>query len=182
MLKPILIAVIVSAVILTECVLAYCLIPSTADLETWAKTKGDDHKTAKDHGEAGGHGDAHAKTEGTSGHGHSAADAEVVTEVDLGKFTVIVHRPGDNVTLKVNFHLVGTVPEEEHHEFEELVAKCQHRLRDQIIFEIRNSEVKNLTDPSLALLKRRILAKSNELLGKPLLHTIVFSDFAFIEQ
>jgi flagellar FliL protein len=32
------------------------------------------------------------------------------------------------------------------------------------------------------LLKRRILAKSNDLLGKPLLHSIVFSDFSFVEQ
>jgi hypothetical protein len=84
--------------------------------------------------------------------------------------------------MRINFHLIGTVPEKEHKEFEELFTKCEHRLRDQIIFEVRKSEVADLSDPGLALLKRKILAKSNELLGKPMLHTVVFSDFAFIEQ
>ena len=86
------------------------------------------------------------------------------------------------MTLRVNFHLIGTVPEEEHDEFEDLLEKNQHRLRDQAIFEIRNCQIEDLTDPGLALLKRRILAKSNDLLGKPLLHSVVFSDFSFIEQ
>ena len=87
-----------------------------------------------------------------------------------------------NVTLRVNFHLIGTVLTDEQHEFEELLSKNQHRLRDQAIFEIRNCQIDDLTDPGLALLKRRILAKSNDLLGKPLLHSVVFSDFSFVEQ
>jgi flagellar FliL protein len=49
-------------------------------------------------------------------------------------------------------------------------------------FEIRNSRVEDLTDPGLALLKRKILAKSNELLGKLLLKAVLFSDFSYIEQ
>ena len=94
----------------------------------------------------------------------------------------MVHHPASNVTLRVNFHLIGTVLAEEQHEFEELLSKNQHRLRDQAIFEIRNCQIDDLTDPGLALLKRRILAKSNDLLGKPLLHSVVFSDFSFVEQ
>jgi flagellar FliL protein len=74
------------------------------------------------------------------------------------------------------------VPEKEHAEFGKLYAKCQHRLRDQVIYEIRNSEMSDLTDPGLALIKRKILAKSNGLLGKPLIRTVVFSDYAFVEQ
>jgi flagellar FliL protein len=55
-------------------------------------------------------------------------------------------------------------------------------MRDHVLFEIRNSTIEDLTDPGLALLKRKILAKSNELLGKPILRTVLFSDFSFIEQ
>jgi hypothetical protein len=95
---------------------------------------------------------------------------------------VIVHHPASNVTLRVNFHLIGTVLGDEQKEFEELLTKNQHRLRDQAIFEIRNCQIDDLTDPGLALLKRRILAKSNDLLGKPLLRSVVFSDFSFVEQ
>jgi hypothetical protein len=171
MLKPILVAVFISAVILVECAFAYLLIPSTSDLETWAKQKEGGHAAAGEHGEEK-HGEGH-------GSEHSA---EHEAEVELGKFNVIVHKPADNLTMRVNFHLIGTVPEKEHKEFEELYAKCEHRLRDQIIFEVRKSDVPELSDPGLALLKRKILAKSNDLLGKPVLKTIVFSDFAFIEQ
>jgi hypothetical protein len=170
MLKPILVAVFISAVILVECAFAYLLIPSTTDLETWAKKKEGDPAVAAEHGKE-------ASEEHVGEH-----SAEHEAEVELGKFNVIVHKPADNLTMRVNFHLIGTVPEKEHKEFEELYAKCEHRLRDQIIFEVRKSDVAELSDPGLALLKRKILAKSNELLGKSMLHTIVFSDFAFIEQ
>jgi flagellar basal body-associated protein FliL len=164
MAKTIVIAVLVAVVILTECVFAYLLIPSRGQLEKWST-----EKAAKEaeHGEA------------EKEHQHAG---EPETEVDLGKYSIVVHHPASNITLRVSFHLIGTVGEKEHHEFEELLAKNQHRLRDQAILEIRNCRIEDLTDPGLALLKRRILAKSNDLLGKPLLHAVVFSDFSFVEQ
>jgi flagellar FliL protein len=164
MLKIIIVSVLVAGVILAECTFAYLLIPSRSDLQKWAA-----EKAAKA---------AHSE-EKAHDHKH---EGKPETEVDLGKYNVVVHHPASNVTLRVTFHLVGTVPTDEHHEFEELLTKNQHRLRDQAIFEIRNCQIDDLTDPGLALLKRRILAKSNDLLGKPLLHSIVFSDFSFVEQ
>jgi hypothetical protein len=163
-IKTIIVAALVAVVILAECMFAYMLIPSRGELEKWSAAK-----AAKE--AASGHAAQDHKSEG-----------KPETEVDLGKYNVIVHHPASNVTLRVNFHLIGTVPSEEHHEFEELLVKNQHRLRDQAIFEIRNCQIDDLTDPGLALLKRRILAKSNDLLGKPLLHSVVFSDFSFVEQ
>jgi flagellar FliL protein len=162
--KTIIVAVIVAAVILTECVLAYLLIPSRSEVEAWAAAK-----AAQEHAGSG------------AGHEHKAEGKKEI-EVDLGKYNVVVHKPTANMTLRVNFHLIGTVQAEEEHEFAELLAKHQHRLRDQAIFEVRNSQIEDLTDPGLALLKRRILAKSNDLFGKPLLRSVVFSDFSFIEQ
>jgi hypothetical protein len=164
MVKTIIVAALVSAVILGECFFAYLLIPSRGELEKWSA-----EKAAKE--AASGHAAHEHKHEG-----------KPETEVELGKYNVVVHHPASNVTLRVNFHLIGTVETGEHHEFEELLAKNQHRLRDQAIFEIRNCQIDDLTDPGLALLKRRILAKSNDLLGKPLLRSVVFSDFSFVEQ
>ena len=103
-------------------------------------------------------------------------------EVELGKFNLMVHEPASNITLRVNFHLVGTVEDGDSDQFSHLLEKNQHRLRDQIIFEIRNAQISDLTDPGLGLIKRRILAKSNDLLGQPLLQNVVFSEFSFIEQ
>jgi hypothetical protein len=164
MAKTIIVGVVVAVVILLECGLAYVLIPSRTDLEKWSSEK--------------------ATKEAAAGHAaqEHKQDGKPQAEVDLGRYNVVVHHPASNVTLRVNFHLIGTVPAEEHHEFEELLAKNQHRLRDQAIFEIRNCQIDDLTDPGLTLLKRRILAKSNDLLGKPLLHSVVFSDFSFVEQ
>jgi flagellar FliL protein len=182
MIKPLLVATFVAVVVLTECLFAYFLIPSTADVEKWAKEKA---TAAKSSGQAG-H-DAEHATHGEGGHdgqaGHAGEGEHAhEVEVELGKFNVVIHQPAANLTMRVNFHLIGTLPEEAHKEFEELLHHSEHRLRDQVIFEIRNSRVEDLTDPGLALLKRKILAKSNELLGKPLLKTVLFSDFSYIEQ
>ena len=43
-------------------------------------------------------------------------------------------------------------------------------------------EPADLADPGLGLIKRRILEKSNALLGKPLLRAVVFSEFSYMEQ
>jgi len=182
MIKPLLVGTFVAIVVLSECLFAYFLIPSTAEVEKWAKEKSAGHTASAGH-------DAHANDGGRSGHGaadghggeggeHSAHEVEV----ELGKFNVVIHQPAANLTMRVNFHLIGTLPNEASKEFEELLHHNEHRLRDQVIFEIRNSRVEDLTDPGLALLKRKILAKSNELLGKPILHTVLFSDFSYIEQ
>ena len=179
MVKPILVCTFVALVILTECLFAWFLIPSTADVETWAKEKATEHAKSpagdSHQADSHGHGDA-----GHADAGHGSELHEV--EADLGKYNVVIHQPAANLTMRVNFHLIGTLAEESEAEFHELLAKNEHRLRDQVIFEIRNSRVEDLTDPGLALLKRKILAKSNELLGKPILRAVLFSDFSFIEQ
>lgn len=168
MLKTIIAASVVSAVILTEVLVAYLLIPGQEELQTWAKEQSRSSATSASPGEHGG------------AEGQSHGDPEV--EVDLGRFSIVVHKPAASYTMRINFHLIGTVKEAEREEFAHLLEKCQHRMRDQVIYEVRNSEIGDLTDPGLALIKRKILGKSNDLLGKPLLRTVVFSDYAFVEQ
>src|SRR5215831_1018790 len=98
MVKTIIVAVLVTAVIAAECLLAYIIIPSRTDLEKWSA-----EKAAKE-----------------AEHGHSAQehkhDGKPESEVDLGKYNIVIHHPGSNVTIRVNFHLIGTVPGDELHE------------------------------------------------------------------
>jgi hypothetical protein len=47
---------------------------------------------------------------------------------------------------------------------------------------VRGAEITDLTDAGLGLMKRKILDRANRTLGKPLLQTVVVSDFSFIEQ
>ena len=49
-------------------------------------------------------------------------------------------------------------------------------------WEWNASDVEDFTDPSLGLIKRKILARTNDVLGKPLIEEVVFSDFSFIEE
>jgi flagellar FliL protein len=173
MAKPILVCTFVALVILTECLFAWFLIPSTSDVEAWAKARASEGSSAT----------SHASAHGQDEHGQAPAHGSShEVEAELGRYNVVIHQPAASLTMRVNFHLIGTLGEADEAEFHELLAKNEHRLRDQVIFEIRNSRVEDLTDPGLALLKRKILAKSNELLGKPLLRTVLFSDFSFIEQ
>ena len=185
MLKMILVSLFVGVVILVECFAAYTLIPSQQQVEAWAEAKAkaaaEAAHAAQDEGHEEGHGDDHGEGHG-DGHGGHDGHANHEVEVDLGKYNIVVHQPSANLTLRVNFHLIGLVGEKDHHDFESLYNANQHRLRDQVLSEVRNSEVSDLTDPGLGLIKRKILAKSNDLLGKPMLKTVVFSDFAFIEQ
>lgn len=180
MLKPIIISVLVVAVISTECLLAWMLIPSTTQVETWAKSQTPaDGKMAAEKPE-GGQKEAGDASKTASDKTEDKAPEEA--EVDLGKFGVVVHKPAEEVTLRVNFHLVGIVAANDSPELTPLVEKTKHRLRDQVIYEIRNAETADLTDPGLGLIKRRILAKTNELFGKPHLKSIVFSEYTFLEQ
>lgn len=190
MMKTIFVAVFVGAVILVECLMAYLMIPSTAQIEAAAKAKleaeqkahGDGHGDAHGSSHGSGHGEGHGDGHGSAskdGHGEHGAEHNGEEEIDLGKYNITVHRASADVTLKINFHLIGTVAEKDLEDFELLLEKNQHRLRDRIIFEIRNSDVADLTDPGLGLIKRRILAKSNELLGKPVLKSVVFSEFSY---
>ena len=163
MMKTLMVAGIVSAVILVECLAAYFLIPGSAQVEASAKARAEEQQKEEEE---------HAGEEHGESHGASV-------EVELGKYNITVHRPASDVTLRVSFLLIGTVDEHEHEGFDTLFEKNQHRLRDKIIFEIRNCELSDLTDPGLGLIKRRILAKSNELLGKPILQSVVFSEFSY---
>ena len=131
-------------------------------------------------------------------------------EVDLGKFTITSFDQNSNSTVLIDFHLFGTVvkePEPEHKEeaaadahgghgapkakpgeeedaskFGKLLKKNKHRFRDTVIVTVRNSSPADLADPALGLIKRQILAKTNSLLGEPMLKEVIFSEFSVVQQ
>lgn len=114
----------------------------------------------------------------------AAMDAEIKnqTEVDLGEFGVTAFQPLSNTTMRIDFHLYGTISKDDEEDFLAAWEESQHRLRDQVIVTLRSSELGDLTDAGLGLIKRRILEKTNRILGKPYLRSVIFSDFSFIEQ
>jgi flagellar FliL protein len=103
-------------------------------------------------------------------------------EVDLGKFDVNSYQPKANTTSIIDFHLYATVASCDKSAFNASIEQNKNRLRDQILVIVRSADLAELTEPGLGLLKRRILEKSNTILGKAYLRTIVFGDFSFTEQ
>ncbi|HEV2968735.1 MAG TPA: flagellar basal body-associated FliL family protein, partial [Pirellulales bacterium] len=63
-----------------------------------------------------------------------------------------------------------------------LFKQNRNRFRDQVIVIIRNAQMSDLADPGLTLIKSQILARTNSLLGEPLLKQVLFSDFAAVQQ
>jgi flagellar FliL protein len=185
------IGIILAAVVGAQCVLAWLLLPSANQPD------GPESKP-----------EAKAAAPAAADHGVEDTHAER-REVDLGRFSVTSIDLASNTTLLIDFHLYAAVlSEPEDHEaapaeghgghgedkkkneaepednsrFGKLLKKHKHRFRDQVIVVIRNAQMSDLSDPALGLIKRQILAKTNSLLGEPLLKEVIFSDFAVVQQ
>jgi flagellar FliL protein len=157
----------VLAVIVTECLVAYLLIPAASSSEMQA---GANAPTPRDK--------AAPKDEKKDRDKDQTAEQ---VEVDLGEFTVTAFQPTSNSTLRLALHLFGTVPATDTVEFNARMKDAQHRFREAVIVTLRGAEVSDLTDAGLGLLKRTILEKTNAMLGKPLMKMVIFSDFSFVE-
>ncbi len=186
---------IIGVIVLLQCALAYVFLPGGD-----AAAKGDTKKEA-----------AAAHPAEKSDKDQAADSRADQREVDLGKFSLTAFNPNSNTTLLIDFHLFGAVAaehedkdakaggehggghgghggkagegaEEDNSNFGKLFKKNRNRFRDQVIVIIRNAQMSDLTDPGLGLIKRQILAKTNSLLGEPLLKEVLFSDFAVVQQ
>ncbi len=112
----------------------------------------------------------------------SVDDMESAVEVGLGEYTVTSYQAASATSLRVDCRVYATVAERHESEFLSLFARSQNRVREQVIITLRDAEWPDLTDPGLGLIKRRILTKVNQTFGKPLLRTVVISEFALMEQ
>jgi flagellar basal body-associated protein FliL len=171
---------VVAAIMLGECVVAYFLFSGSGASNPAAA---EDH-VADDFGDEGGS-DGHGHGAKSEGHGSSpprprGKDASI--EVLIGDFNATKYQPQANTTLRINFQLYGTVAADKEAEFKTLLEERKHRLREQVLEIVRSSDMGDLADPVLGLIKRKILEKSNRLIGKPLLKGVVFSDFSYFEQ
>ncbi len=183
------IAGIVGGIVVLQCLLAYVYLPGGGDA---AKAEAKKDAAAPHTAEA------------------EAADGKAeAREVDLGKFSLTAFDPSSTTTMLIDFHLYGTVAidrnekeekgahgeghgghggkageggEEDNSTFGKMFKRNRYRFRDQVIVIIRNAPMSDLQDPGLGLIKRQILAKTNSLLGEPLLKEVLFSDFAVVQQ
>jgi flagellar FliL protein len=159
-----LIVAFMGAVVVSECLFAYFWLPSADEVAAQMQLVAQK-----------------AQADASGDQENSADQDESVIEVDLGTFTITNHRLLTESTFRTDFHLWGTIPEDQASEFEALFTRNKNRFRNLVIEEIHNSEVADLVDPGLGLIKRRFLEKSNALFGKPILRSVVFADYTFVE-
>ena len=105
-----------------------------------------------------------------------------MVEVSLGTFHVLSRNLSTGSSTNVDFDLFATVLADEGNDFFDLFEANEHRIREQVQVTVRGAEVTDFTDPTLGLIKRRILEKVNRALGKPLLHEAIFSKFSFQQR
>ena len=139
MLGKLLVLVLVLVVVAVECVVAYLCIPpasnATAAASNGAKPPADHKK---------GEGDAPGENEGPTS-----------VEVDLKEYSVTIYQPASNSTLRIDFHLTGIVAADKKAKFDHLFELNQARFREQVMVTVRSTELADLTDPSLGLIKQR---------------------------
>jgi flagellar basal body-associated protein FliL len=200
-IKQLAILGVIVAVIGIECGAAYKFISSAAAPEGDAavaekpekKAEGKSEEKAAKHGEKseakhGEKGEAKGEGKGEAKHGGEGEgsavdrDPEEQIEVMLGEFSVTTFQPATNTTLRIEFNLYGTVLAKDEQEFLGSLEDNKHRFRDQVLVIVRSAEITDLTDAGLGLVKRKIMEKTNRMIGKPLLHSVIFSDFSFVEQ
>ena len=167
MMGKLLIAGFMGGVIVVECLLAYLFIPSAEEVAALAEqnmTKklpanlvGDDSEAAEDNDEQS-------------------------VETPLGEYSMTVGQRNASTALRVDFHLAGIVLAADEGEFENLMERYPARFRQIVLREIRSADREDFDDPELGLLKRRILEKSNNLFGTPVLKSLIVDDFSYIEQ
>jgi flagellar basal body-associated protein FliL len=167
---------VVVAVIGMECGAAYWFLSSAGNATAQASEPADSKSEGKS-AEKGERKPAKHEGKGTGEHG---ADEEI--EVVLGEFSVTTFQPATNTTLRIEFNLYGTVNAGDQKEFLTGLEENQHRFRDQVLIIVRSAEITDLTDAGLGLVKRKIMEKTNRMIGKPMLHSVIFSDFSFVEQ
>jgi flagellar FliL protein len=169
-MPQILTSVFVLVVVLIQCAAAYVLLPSTDDLQAWAK---DRHQQQPE---------VLRSADDSLEKPLFLKDERPTKEVDLGDFSITAYQPLASTTLRIDFHLWAAVCEESLSEFENQWERNENRIREQVIVTVRGCEVTDLTDAGWGLLKRKILDGTNRLLGRPLVQDVVFSEFAFVEQ
>ncbi len=160
-------AVFIGLIIAIECAIAYFYIPSSSETAAIAgATLGIDPEMGQ------------IPSQGEVTEPEKVAQIEV----PLGEFSVTAFQPVSNSTLRIDFQLYGTIALADEADFFQRMAENRHRFREQVIVTIRTADITDFTEAQLGLIRRRVLERSNRILGRPMLRGVIFSDFSFIEQ
>lgn len=156
------------AIVLGECLVAYLLIPSESEAKDGLNLQAPVQPAA-------------LETPKEPAEPPSSLGLDLV-EIDLDSHSITVTDAATGSTWRVDFKLYGLAAAADEQELATLLPRISKRLRERIDTVIRESDPNDLTEPGLGLIKRKISAKVNEALGKPLLRGVAINDFFFFEH
>jgi len=98
-------------------------------------------------------------------------------EVDLGDITFTEGDP-TGTPFRLSIHFYGLINKKDREEYDKRYELNKNRIRSAILTILRSSQQSEITDPSLSLIKNKIMVKVNDILGMPLVKGIVCTDIA----
>ena len=98
-------------------------------------------------------------------------------EVDLGSYTFT---EGDlsNLPFRLSIQFFGLVNKADRPEYDKQYEIHKNRIRNAILVILRSSKQSEITDPTLGLVKNKVMVKVNEILGMPLVKGVIYTDIA----
>ena len=103
-------------------------------------------------------------------------------KADLGNFSVLIFNPASRTRLRTDFRLEGRTVYENKQQFDEFVKHNHRFFREQVMVTLRNCEPADLADPRFRMLEKKLIARVNRTLGKPLLKSVEVKDFVLLES
>jgi len=100
----------------------------------------------------------------------------------LGDFSVKLYDPVTRTLLRVDFRLKGVTACQDEAEFANFLRSRFQFLREQVMIALRSSDMVDLTDPQLTIVKRRIVARVNRAFGQPFLKSVELENFGVYES
>jgi hypothetical protein len=105
-------------------------------------------------------------------------DPATFVEVELGRFKLTRSQMEGERIVDLNFHLFAVVPEGSKSLFAERLPLRQQRLRDLVLTTLHQASDEEINEPSLLLLRQRLIVQLNRVLETLEIRDIAFSEFS----
>ena len=100
----------------------------------------------------------------------------------LGNYSVKMFDPVSRTTLRTDFSLEGLTTFNDKPDFEKFMQRNQRFFREQVMVTLRNCDSRDLADPRLTLLEKKLVSRVNRSLGKRVLRSAKIKDLTLYES
>ena len=101
---------------------------------------------------------------------------------ELGDFSVRIFDPINRTTLRSDFHLEGNTIFDDEDGFQDFMQSNHRQFREQIMVAVRNCDVEELADPDLRLLEKKLAARVNRAMDRPILKSVRIGNLTLYES